>query len=568
MILILNEVTIMSENILKDSDVKITRFLSNTLLVCIGLFGGMLLLNELNIFIISNKAAFRVAVVLSSVLMAVPKIILTVRRKYDRWMKYMLISCVSAAICIAYSVLTFHIVLLLVLPLIMSIMYFDYKLTVFTIAETAVCMTAAHFLSAVFGSVQDDPLKTLPQILLFGLFPRLLIFLLFAVLCIVIGQKNRAAIAQLNSSIDEINRTKDSLDTIIDVSRRLYGAMDMLELAGIAKYAVYTVTTKVQGSNVIPVITMGVQTEDGVFHYLDDALTPGLASVENGAVNVSLPNIEFSYPLTRQKVWDDIQIRTNGIGMTFYQDDRLLFYISMEFPVVNEDVLVKSSLDILYSNINTAMRQTKVNSDIFRTQESVILSFAEISESKSRQTGQHVKRVSEYARVMAAAAGYDEEQCSEIALAAMMHDIGKLLIPPEILEKKGRLTAEEFAVIKTHVTIGEELLRNSPGEVMNMARRIALQHHERWDGKGYLGYSGEKIDYISRFVAVADVFDALVSKRSYKDGWPPEQAYAEIVKNRGTQFAPHAVDVFVESYDKILEILKKYPDEVAQAAGK
>ena len=167
---------------------------------------------------------------------------------------------------------------------------------------------------------------------------------------------------------------------------------------------------------------------------------------------------------------------------------------------------------------------------------------------------------------MAGYAGYSEKECTNIALAAMMHDIGKLMIPSEILEKPSRLTDEEFAVIKTHVTYGEELLRNSPGEVMKMARRIALQHHERWDGKGYLGYKGEKIDYIARIVSVADVFDALVSKRSYKNGWPPEEAYAEIVRNSGTQFAPHAVETFVKSYDKILEVLKQYPDQVEQAA--
>lgn len=554
-----------SNVLLKSNDEKTTRFLANILLLCISLFGIMLLLNELDIFII-NKIAFRIIASVMAAIMLFPKAALLTLKKYEAWMKYAVIICATIAICLAYSVLTFHMVLPLVFPLMMSIMYFDNKLTLFTTVETAVLMTGAHFLSAALLVVQDDPLRTLPQILIYGLLPRIFIFFIYSVVCLALGRKTHEIFSQLNSSIEETNRIKDSLDTIIDVSRRLYGAMDMLELAGIVKYAVYTVTTKVQGSAVIPVITMGVQTEDGIFHYLDDALTPGLSSVENGAVDVSLPNIKFSYPLIRQKVWDDIQIRTNGIGMTFYQDERLLFYIAMEFPVINEDELVRSSLDILYGNINTAMRQTKVNSDIFKTQESVILSFAEISESKSRQTGQHVKRVSEYVRIMAAKAGYDEEQCSEIALAAMMHDIGKLMIPPEILEKPGRLTPEEFEVIKTHVTIGAELLRNSPGEVMNMARRIALYHHERWDGKGYLGYAGEKIDYISRFVSVADVFDALVSKRSYKDGWPPEKAYAEIVKNRGTQFAPHAVDIFVQSYDRILEILKKYPDDVTQSS--
>ncbi|MBD5138029.1 MAG: HD domain-containing protein [Ruminococcus sp.] len=554
----------MNKYILTISDEKTNRSLANILLLCIGLFCVVLLLNELDIFVV-EKTPMRIVTVIFAAIMAFPKVALLVRKKYENWMKYSTITCASIAICLAYSVLTYHMIMPLVFPLILSVMYFDNRLTIFTAVETAVFMTAAHIVSASLFVV-DDPLHTLHRILLYGLLPRLLIFTAFAIVCIILGKNTQNIFSKLNTSIDEINRTKDSLDTIIDASRKLYGAMNMLELAGLIKNAVYTVTSKVQGSSGIPVIAMGVHTEDGAFHHIDDNLTSGLAHAENGIVTVQLPNISFAYPLVKQKVRDDVQITPNGIGMSFYQDDDLLFYISMEFPVVTNDILLKSSLDILYSNIDTAMRQTKVNSDIFKTQESVILSFAEISESKSRQTGQHVKRVSEYVRVMALNTGFDEEKCTEIALAAMMHDIGKLLIPPEILEKPGRLTDEEFSVIKTHVTLGEELLKNSPGEVMSMARRIALYHHERWDGKGYLGYAGEKIDYISRFVSVADVFDALVSKRSYKDGWPPEKAYAEIVRQRGTQFAPHAVDVFVKSYDKIMEILKLYPDQVAQSS--
>ncbi|MCM1024297.1 MAG: HD domain-containing protein [Prevotella sp.] len=555
----------MNGSILNTSDEKTTRSIANILLLCVGLFCVVLLLNELGVFII-GKTAFRVITLIFAAIMAFPKAALIIRGKYESWMKYAVVLCSSAAIAITYSVLTYHMILTLVFPLVLSVMYFDTKFTVFTAAETAVFITAAHIMSAYMLVVPDDPLRKLSDILTFGLLPRLILFFAFAVVCIILGKKTQDIFAGLNSSIDEINRTKDSLDAIIDASRKLYGAMNMLELAGLIKSAVYTVTSKVQGNSGIPVIAMGVHTEDGVFHHIDDNLTSGLARADNGMITVQLPNISFAYPLVKQKVRDDVQITPNGIGMSFYQDDDLLFYISMEFPVAAENTLLKSSLDILYSNIDTAMRQTKVNSDIFKTQESVILSFAEISESKSRQTGQHVKRVSEYVRVMALNTGFDEEKCSEIALAAMMHDIGKLLIPPEILEKNGRLTKEEFEVIKTHVTIGEELLRNSPGVVMSMARKIALFHHERWDGKGYLGYAGEEIDYISRLVSVADVFDALVSKRSYKDGWPPEKAYGEIVRQRGTQFAPHAVDVFVKSYDKILEILKQYPDQVAQAS--
>lgn len=555
----------MNNNIFKISDERTTRFLASALMMCTGLFAICLILNEMGIFVIDSKA-FAIVSISCGIIFCIPKAALIILKRYEEWVKYSVIVCATLAICIAYSVLTYHMVMMFAFPLIISVMYFDPKLTLFTTIETAILMSAAHILSIFLSVMDDDPLESVKAIFLYGLLPRLFIFCTFAVICIVLGIITQKLFNRLNASNAEIERSKESLNTIINVSRSIYGATDMIELASLIRYAVYTVTTKLQGDTSAPVTVVGVRAEDGAFHYLDNDLNTGVNLIGSGSIDINLPNVKFSFPVERQKVWDDIQIKSDGIGMSFYESGELLFYISMEFPVDSEDELLKNSLDILYNNVNIALKQTKMNSDIFKTQESIILSFAEISESKSRQTGQHVKRVSEYVKIMAAYAGYTEKECGEIALAAMMHDIGKLMIPPEILEKPSRLTAEEFAVIKSHVTYGEELLRNSPGEVMTMARQIALQHHERWDGRGYLGYEGENIDYISRLVAVADVFDALVSKRSYKDGWPPEEAYAEIVKQSGAQFAPHAVDVFVKSYEKILEVLKKYPDEVAQTA--
>jgi len=491
---------------------------------------------------------------------------LIIRQKYEDWMKYAVIISAILAINLAYSVLTYHMIMMLAFPLIMSVMFFDPKLTLFTTISSVFLMTASHIISFFISVMNDDPLQSLHAIILYGLMPRLFIYCAFALICFILGLITQKMFRKLDTQNAEIERSKKGLDTVIKVSRSLYEATDMVELASLIRYAVYTVTTEMQGNTSAPVTVVGFKGEDDVFHYLDNNLIHGTCIAKDGSLETVLPNTKFIYPISRQKVWDDIQVHENGIGMTFYEKENLSCYISMEFPVDDEDILLNNTLEILYNNINTALRQTKMNSDIFKTQEAIILSFAEISESKSRQTGQHVKRVSEYMKIMAAYDGYSEEECSEIALAAMMHDIGKLMIPPEILEKPSRLTPEEFGIIKSHVTYGEELLHNSPGEVMTMARKIALQHHERWDGRGYLGYAGEDIDYISRFVAVADVFDALVSKRSYKDGWPPNEAYAEIVKQKGTQFAPHAVDIFVKSYDKILEILAQYPDQVAQSA--
>ncbi|MDE7367482.1 MAG: HD-GYP domain-containing protein, partial [Lachnospiraceae bacterium] len=212
-------------------------------------------------------------------------------------------------------------------------------------------------------------------------------------------------------------------------------------------------------------------------------------------------------------------------------------------------------------------RNNEMMADIFiysqqlkNSQEEIILSFSNICESKSKSTGEHVRRVSKYMHVLCEASGFDENYTDMVCTASMMHDIGKLMIPEEILNKPGKLTDEEYAIVKNHVLYGEALLHNTTGEVMEIARTIALQHHERWDGKGYLGMKGEEIAYVSRLMALADVFDALSASRCYKEGWSLSQTYNEISLGSGTQFDPQVVELFKEQFDKFVEIFKSIPD--------
>ena len=191
----------------------------------------------------------------------------------------------------------------------------------------------------------------------------------------------------------------------------------------------------------------------------------------------------------------------------------------------------------------------------------LIYAFSEISESKSKETGEHIKRVAEYMRVLGLASGFDPEYCDKLAAGAMMHDIGKLMIPEEILDKPSRLTDEEYQIMKNHVLYGEALLKNCPGEIMRIASTLAKEHHERWDGSGYLGMKGEEIAYIARLISVCDVFDALTSSRSYKKGWSIDDAYNEIVKNSGKQFNPAVVKLFIANFDKIRRIYEQIPDK-------
>ncbi|MDY5806069.1 MAG: HD domain-containing protein [Lachnospira sp.] len=200
------------------------------------------------------------------------------------------------------------------------------------------------------------------------------------------------------------------------------------------------------------------------------------------------------------------------------------------------------------------------NRELYEDQENLILAVSQIIENKSENTGQHVKRVSEYTEVLCKCLGFNDEDSWKISLAAMMHDVGKLMIPESILEKPGKLTAEEFEIVKKHTQYGKQMLETSPGELFRLSTDIAYDHHEKWDGTGYRGVKGEDTPVCARCVALADVFDALVSRRAYKEPWPPEKAYEEIVSQRGKQFDPTVVDAFVQNFDKFKDIMMRYPD--------
>lgn len=215
---------------------------------------------------------------------------------------------------------------------------------------------------------------------------------------------------------------------------------------------------------------------------------------------------------------------------------------------------------IVDRNMVMLNKTIEANNDLIHSQEELIYAFAEISESKSKVTGEHIRRVAEYMRILGKASGFTTDYVDKLAMAAVMHDIGKLMIPEEILDKPDKLTDEEYAIMKNHVLYGEALLAKCPGDIMQIAKTIALEHHEHWDGSGYLGMKGEDISYISRLMAVCDVFDALTSQRYYKDGWSLEDTYNEIVRLKGEHFDPDVVDLFVKHFDEFRKIFQTMPD--------
>jgi putative two-component system response regulator len=175
----------------------------------------------------------------------------------------------------------------------------------------------------------------------------------------------------------------------------------------------------------------------------------------------------------------------------------------------------------------------------------IIERLAKAAEFRDDNTGQHTERVGQMAALLAKQIGLPDSQVSLIRRAAPLHDVGKIGIPDTILLKLGKLTDDEFALVKTHTTIGARILSGSRFPILRLAEEIAFNHHERWDGDGYVGVSRDAIPLAGRIVTVADVFDALTQKRPYKAAWPVGDAVGEIDRQRGRQFDPALVDAFL-----------------------
>lgn len=199
--------------------------------------------------------------------------------------------------------------------------------------------------------------------------------------------------------------------------------------------------------------------------------------------------------------------------------------------------------------------------ELEETRLQVVQRLGRAAEYKDNETGLHVIRMSYFTYELALAAGMSEPDARTLMHAAPMHDIGKIGIPDHILKKPGRLTDEEMAIMRTHATIGGEIIGETESELMRVAKEIALTHHEKWDGSGYpSGLAGEDIPESGRITAIADVFDALTSERPYKKPWSVEQAVNFLQENAGSHFDPRLVSLFVDKLDRMLEIKETYAE--------
>lgn len=205
----------------------------------------------------------------------------------------------------------------------------------------------------------------------------------------------------------------------------------------------------------------------------------------------------------------------------------------------------------------------KVNlySELEETQKEIIYKMGEVGETRSEETGNHVKRVAKYSYLLALKAGLSEQEANILQLASPMHDIGKVGISDEILKKKGPLSESEWVTMKTHAKVGYNILKTSSRSILKTAAIVAHQHHEKWDGNGYpQGLSGNDIHIYGRITAIADVFDALGSNRVYKKAWELDKILELFSQERGKHFDPSLIDLFLQNLDEILKVRDQYQD--------
>ena len=183
------------------------------------------------------------------------------------------------------------------------------------------------------------------------------------------------------------------------------------------------------------------------------------------------------------------------------------------------------------------------------------------AEYKDNETGLHVIRMSHFSRILGIAAGMSEVEADDLLHAAPMHDVGKIGIPDRILQKPGPLDPDEWKVMQSHVTIGAEIIGEHGGGMLALASQIALTHHEKYDGSGYPnGLRGEDIPLVGRIVAIADVFDALTSKRPYKKAWTEDEALTFLREQKGRHFDPALVDLFIEQMPAVRAVQQRWAE--------
>ncbi len=260
-----------------------------------------------------------------------------------------------------------------------------------------------------------------------------------------------------------------------------------------------------------------------------------------------------------KNLWHDLTINKewNGLVQSITKDGKSFWVDTTISPIYNEKNQIIEYITIRH-NITDIILLTE---EIKETQREIIYRLGEAVESRSKESGYHIRRVAHYSKILAELAGLNPDECEIIFTASSMHDVGKIAIPDSILLKPDLLTDDERTLMKSHAEVGYNILKGSQRPILKAAAMIAYEHHEYYNGKGYpLGLKGEEISLYGKIVAIADVFDALVSDRVYKKAWPLEKVLTLFEKESGKQFDPKLIKLFLENIELFIKIKNEYKD--------
>ena len=254
--------------------------------------------------------------------------------------------------------------------------------------------------------------------------------------------------------------------------------------------------------------------------------------------------------LSLGKIWKGKTIDTKKDGSLFYCNITI-------YPMTNKEGEI-----VEYLGIRHDITEIKnLHKELEQTQREIVYKLGEVGETRSKETGNHVRRVAEYSKLLALKYGLSKKDVNTLFTASPMHDIGKVGIPDEILNKPGRLTSSEWDIMRTHSKIGYDILKTSKREILQAAALVSYTHHEKWDGSGYpKGLKGDEIHIFGRITALADVFDALGSDRCYKKAWEIDKILKYFNNQSGKHFDPKLVDIFMNNLEEFFEIRDLYQD--------
>jgi response regulator RpfG family c-di-GMP phosphodiesterase len=268
-------------------------------------------------------------------------------------------------------------------------------------------------------------------------------------------------------------------------------------------------------------------------------------------INITVKNLVLKHMESESSYFD----KNHYVGyFKFNEDVSYSIYIS---GCDNINALDKKLTEIFSNNIAIAFNNLSLNKEMLDTQKEIIERLGEVVEKRSNEASKHVHRVAELSYLLAIDYGMEQTQAQLLKMASPMHDIGKIGIPDSILLKPGKLTDDEFDLMKTHSEIGYEILKTSKRDMLKAAAIVAHEHHERWDGTGYPSKIMKKdIHIFGRITAVADVFDALYHKRCYKEAWPLEDILKLFEEQKGKHFEPKLVELIFKNIDRYIKIVK------------